>query len=102
MSKDLNFDLKAVMPQVKKYWAKVSKHLAFIAIIGVLLVYLFVVWHINALATAEPSDQDEQAAVTSAKIHKIDQKAINQIQALENNSPAVHTLLDKARSNPFK
>ncbi len=102
MSKNLNFDLKAVVPQIKKYWVKVSKHLVFIVIIGVLLVYLFVVWRINTLASIEPSDDAEQAALSSAKIHKIDQKAIDQIQSLENNSPAVHTLFDKARNNPFK
>lgn len=102
MSKNLNFDLKAVAPLFKKYWAKVSKHMTFIIIICVLFVFLFVVWHINSLATAEPSDEAEQAALTSAKIHKIDQKAIDQIQSLENNSPAVHSLFDRARNNPFK
>lgn len=102
MSKDLSLDLKQILPKVKIFWSRVSKHMAFIITIGVLLVFLIVVWKINSLSKAEPSDAAEQVAESSVKVPKFDQKTINQIQSLENNSPAVHSLFDQARNNPFK
>ncbi len=101
MNKDLNFDLKAILPKLKKLQQKLSKHLAFSVTLLVLLVYLLVVWHIRGLATAEPSTDAEEEALLSTTLPKIDQKAINQIQSLENNSPAVHSLFNQARNNPF-
>jgi hypothetical protein len=99
--KDLNFDLKVLLPRLKKLWQKLSKHLSFVVTMVVLLVYLIVVWHIRALATAEPSQEAQDEALISTKIPKIDQKAINQIQSLESNSPAVQSLFNEARNNPF-
>lgn len=101
MSKDLNFDLKTLMPKLKQLWQKISKHLSFIVTLLVLLVYLYVVWHIRTIATAEPSQEAQDATLISTKVPKIDQAAISQIQSLEQNSPEVHSLFDKARNNPF-
>jgi len=101
MSKDISFDLKTLTPKLKKIWQRFSKHLSFVVILLVLLVYLIVVWHIRGLATAEPTQEAEDEALLSTQIPKIDQKAISQIQSLENNSPAVHSLFNEARNNPF-
>ncbi|HSX17850.1 MAG TPA: hypothetical protein VLE51_00635 [Candidatus Saccharimonadales bacterium] len=101
MSKNLNFDLKTLLPKLKKMQQKLSKHFPFAVILGVLLVYLFVVWHIRTLATAEPSNAAQEEALLSTKVAKIDQKAIAQIQSLEQNSPEVHSLFNDARNNPF-
>jgi predicted negative regulator of RcsB-dependent stress response len=102
MSKDLNFDLKQVMPKIKSFWTKISKHLPFILIIAALFVFLFVVWRIKSYAIAEPSDEAVNTAEMSTKVPKIDQKAISQIQSLEDNSPEVHSLFNQARNNPFR
>lgn len=101
MSKNINFDFKELLPQLKKFQKKLSKHFSFILTIVVLMVYLFVVWHIKSLATVEPTPEAQDEALVTTKIPKIDQKAINQIQSLENNSPAVHSLFNEARNNPF-
>lgn len=101
MNKDLSFNFKTLLPRLKKAWLVVLRHLTFIVTVLVLLVYLSVVWHIKTLATAEPTPDEEDQALVSTKVPKIDQKAINQIQSLENSSPALHSLFNQARNNPF-
>ncbi|HEY5549980.1 MAG TPA: hypothetical protein VIK37_02140 [Candidatus Saccharimonadales bacterium] len=99
--KNLNLDLKKILPKLKKLRQKLTAHLSFILIIMVLLVYMLVVWQIKGLVTAEPSTEDESLALTSTHIPKIDKKAIEQIQSLEENSPQVRSLFNEARQNPF-
>ncbi|HZP55329.1 MAG TPA: hypothetical protein VFB03_00995 [Candidatus Saccharimonadales bacterium] len=101
MSKNINLDLKSLLPKIKKFELKASKHIPFVAIVAALLVYIFVVWQIRGLVNAEPTQDAEDQALTSTKIPKIDQKAIEQIQSLENNSPEIHSLFNSARNNPF-
>lgn len=99
--KNRSLDLKSIIPKLNKYWHKFSAHAPFAILILVLLVYLFVVWQIRNLSAAEPSPEAESQAINSAKISKIDKQAIGQIQKLEENSPQIKTLFDKARQNPF-
>lgn len=99
--KNLNFDLKTILPKFKKFWQKLTAHMPFIVIVVVLLVYMVVVWQIRGLVTAEPSPQDESLALASTNIPRIDKDAIEQIQSLEQNSPQVRTLFNEARNNPF-
>ncbi|HEX5394894.1 MAG TPA: hypothetical protein VFW52_00875 [Candidatus Saccharimonadales bacterium] len=100
-SKGMNLDLKTIVPKLKKSWQKFSVHLPFALTLLVLLVYLLVVWQIKNLSAAEPSPEAESQAINSAKISRIDKQAIGQIQNLEENSPQIKALFDKARQNPF-
>lgn len=102
MKKDLNINLEAVKAQLAKLKPFFNKHGSFLAILFVLLFYLFMVWRISALAAAEPDDAAIDAALTSSAVPKIDKKAIEQIQSLEQNSPQVHALFNQARNNPFQ
>lgn len=101
MSTELNFDLKKLRPKLKRFEQPLSKHFAFIVILAVLLIYLFVVLQIRTLATAEPSLEAQAQALGSSLIPKIDQKAISQIQSLQQNSPQIQSLFNEARNNPF-
>jgi hypothetical protein len=100
MNKDLgDVNLKKYLAGLSGFAKKESKHLAFGAMIFVLLIYIFIVFQINELATAEPSDD-----VQSSTVHvvKIDDKAIQQIQSLEKSNPQVQSLFNEARNNPFQ
>lgn len=99
MSKNLTFDLKSLRTKSKKLLPVLAKHATFIAVMIVLIAYLFVVWRISQLAGAEPPATDDTA--TSA-IPKVDKNAIDQIQALEQSNTEVHSLFDSARKNPFQ
>jgi hypothetical protein len=95
-----NLDIKALKNNVSKFFKAESKHAAFLAVMIVLVAYLFVVWKISKLAVAEPSDSDTLTAET--QIPKIDKNAINQIQSLEQTSTDIHGLFNDARNNPFQ
>ena len=97
-NKDLN--LSAIKTKFSAYVPIVSKHISFIAIIFILLVYIFTVFKICQLSNAEPSLEDQSSAEVTS-VPRVDQKAINQVQQLENNSPQVHSLFNQARNNPF-
>ena len=96
--KDLN--LNSLKKQLNKFAKAESKHLAFLATMLVLIAYLFMVWQISQLATAEPSS--DETALAQTQIPKIDKKAVNQIQSLEQNNTDIHSLFDNARNNPFQ
>ena len=100
MSKNVNLDLKSILPQLRKYQKLLSKHAVFTAVLVVLLAYVFMVWKIGQLATATPDPS--QTAATTTKIPTVDKTAIKQIQTLEQSNTNVQTLLDNARNNPFQ
>ena len=77
-----------------------GKHIGFAALIIVLLTYVIVVMKISSLSKAEPSSDKTTSA--SNLVPHVNQQAINRIQALENNSPQIHSLFEKARNNPFQ
>jgi hypothetical protein len=96
-----DIDLKKLTAKAKEVEALALKHFRFIALMFVLLVYVFMVWEINKLATAEPTDEQASAALDTVKVPKVDKTAIDKIQSLEQSSPAVHSLFTNARNNPF-
>lgn len=100
MSKDIKLDLKSLEALPKKFSSKAGRHASFAGVMLVLLVYLFVVWRISQLATAEPPEDTTVLIQTS--IPKVDKKAIDQIQTLEQNNTEVHSLFNNARNNPFQ
>jgi hypothetical protein len=100
MSKDINLKSIKILPFIKKFYSRYRRHAVFGVLIAVLLVYVLVVFNINRLANADISPEQESTVTTS--IPKIDAKAIDQIQTLENNSPQVHSLFEHARNNPFQ
>lgn len=95
---DVKIDLKSLKAKFSKNLVLVREHATFAAILLVLIAYLFVVWQISHLATAEPA----QDSVPTSDVPKVDKKAIQQIQALEKNNIEVHSLFNAARNNPFQ
>jgi predicted PurR-regulated permease PerM len=99
MNKGLNLKSLNVQAIFSKVVKRYSKHAVFGVILVVLLVYILVVFKINNLAKAEPSN--DQTTSAANLIPKVNQKAINQIQALEQSNTQVHSLFEQARNNPF-
>lgn len=102
MSKNISLNFKSIKPQFEKLFKKLSKHATFIVITLVLLVYVFMVWRISTLTTAEPSAQAESAALAETSIPRVNRNAVEQIQALEQNSTEIQSLFNQARNNPFQ
>ena|SRR3972149_8408025 len=102
MSKNLNINFKSIKPQLKKLYQRFSKHTAFVSVMAVLIVYMLVVWKISVLTAAEPSIDAEVTALAETNIPRVNKKAVEQIQSLEQNSKQIQSLFDEARNNPFQ
>jgi hypothetical protein len=102
MKKDMKLDMGQIKEKAAKLAKAESKHVTFTLILFVLLVYIFAVWNISKLATAEPSQEALDTAQQQHKIPKVDAKAIKQIQSLESDNAQVHSLFNEARNNPFQ
>jgi p-aminobenzoyl-glutamate transporter AbgT len=97
-----SINLKTIITKVKRLKQVQPKHLTLGIILFVALVYLVTVLKINGLATAEPKDDPQTQSKTSSAVPKVDPKAIQQIQKLEQSNPQVHSLFNQARNNPFQ
>ncbi len=97
-----NLDLAFAKTFSEKLLKIFIKHAAFIAILTVLVAYLFVVWRISKLASAEPTPEQQSAALAASNIPKVSGKDIEAIQSLEQNNTQIHSLFDAARNNPFQ
>lgn len=100
MSKQI--DIKTYLAKIKQFKIVFLRHSGFIAILIILFIYLFTVWRISALATAEPTNSAENAALATTNIPRVDKNAVNQIEALEKSNVEVHSLFNSARNNPFQ
>lgn len=100
MSKQI--DIKVYLAKIKKIQTALIKHVGFVATLIILFIYLFTIWRISNLATAEPTNSAENAALTTTNIPKVDKNAINQIQSLEKSNVQVQSLFNSARNNPFQ
>lgn len=79
-----------------------NKYRGFIYFLVLSSLYGFIIWRINVLSTAPPSQADitaaEQSAAPSPKLDEASAEAINN---LKDNSVRVQTLFESARNNPF-
>lgn len=65
-------------------------------------LYGFIVWRINILSSAPPSQADIQSATQSVKRPKISDETVEKLKSLEDNSVRVQSLFNNARQNPFQ
>lgn len=100
MSKDIK--IKSLKPALQKILRLEAKHAAFLVIMLILTIYLLTVWKIGKLATAEPSIEELTKADNNGKLIRVDEKAIKQIQDLEQRNSNIQSLFNEARKNPFR
>jgi hypothetical protein len=104
MSKDISLKSLDIRPLIGQLSKKYSRHAVFAAIILVLLAYIFVVFQISRLSNAEPATG--QNSSNPLVIPQVDQKAISNIQTLEDNNTNIKASFDNAkqsvRTNPFQ
>ena len=92
-------DLKS---QLLKLLRTVNKYRGFIFFLVLSCLYGFIIWRINVLSTAPPSQADIQTAEKSAAATpKLDEASAAAINSLKDNSVRVQTLFESARNNPF-
>jgi hypothetical protein len=68
----------------------------------VALLYVFLLLHISSLSNTQPSESTVSSQVKAARLPRIDQSVIKQLQSLQDNSVSVRSLFNQARNNPFQ
>ncbi len=97
-----DIDLKALGPQLRKLATGSLRYTGIMFFVLVAGVYGFVLFRINTLSSAQPTDSDISAQTKTTAIPKIDPKVVQQIQDLKDNSTNVQTVFEQARDNPFQ
>ena len=96
-----NFSIKNFPNLLLLRLKKAARYGAVIFIVSALLAYGFLVWRINALNQAKPSDDQLTEKLNDIRLPKIDQSTIDKLKQLEDNSEEIKALIENARENPF-
>lgn len=97
-----SLNIKQAIDLAKTLFDRIQSYATFISLIGILLVYSFLVLRISTLSQAEPSEDQITEQTNTVKRLRIDQNAINKIEQLEDQNVAVQALFETARDNPFQ
>ena len=100
MSKNLN--IKSIAALSVTWLQKMRQYLPLIFIVALLGLYGFLVFQINSVTSAEPTDDAITEKLQTVQRPKIDQATIDKLQLLQDNSTEVQTLFKQARDNPFQ
>lgn len=98
--KNNDISISSLGKSLSDFVNKLGKYAFLLFFIFLAAIYGFVLYRINVLANAEPTD----AAITQAtnKTPRIDEHVVTQLKNLQDNSVSVKTLFDEARDNPFQ
>ncbi len=80
----------------------VIQHVKLLAFIAIMLVFGFMVLRIYQLASVEPTDSQIDEKISSLRLTKLDQSAVDVIQSLEDRNISIESLFDNGRTNPFE
>lgn len=83
---------------VLRFAAQYRVFILFLVISG---LYGFIIWRINVLAVATPTQAEVQTAQQENSTPRINQTVVEKMMSLKDNSVRVQTLFEDARNNPF-
>lgn len=100
MSKQITSD--DIKTSLRKAVRFLNKYRGLIFFVILATIYGFIIWRINVLSTAPPTEADTKNAQASASAGpSIDEKTVQAINSLKDNSVRVQAIFDDARNNPF-
>ncbi|HSX43702.1 MAG TPA: hypothetical protein VLE69_00160 [Candidatus Saccharimonadales bacterium] len=100
MSKSLN--IKSLISKATLLLQQMRQYLPLIFIVVLLGLYGFLVFQINSVTSAEPTDDAVTEKLQTVQRPKIDQSTVDKLQQLQDNSTEVQTLFKETRDNPFQ
>lgn len=93
---------KTLKTKLIGYVRSVQPYSFIVFFIIVAVIYGYIVYRVNSLSSAQPSETAVSGQVQAAQIPRIDPKIIEQLKSLHDNSVSVQTLFDGDRGNPFQ
>lgn len=97
----MSLEVKDIPTKILPVLKGLKKYVVFIFILVVLVIYGYLVFHINTLASQEPNDDAIAERLKTVQRPRIDEDALNKIQQLEDQNIQVQSLFQEARDNPF-
>ncbi|MCA9333020.1 hypothetical protein KDA00_04055 [Candidatus Saccharibacteria bacterium] len=97
----MNFEVKDIPKKITPIIEKYKKYNVIAFIVCVAIVFGFLVFKINQYTQIEPSEDAIAEELNTVTRPKIDEKAIEKIQQLEDQNIEVKSLFEQARDNPF-
>jgi len=91
-------NIKSLPAALLTSFHKVGRYAIVLFVLFLGLVYSFLLYRINVVSSAEPSN----TAITQTNTPHVDTTVVKQLLDLKDNSVTVQTLFDEARSNPFQ
>jgi hypothetical protein len=79
-----------------------KKYTSIMFVVLLVVLYGFTFMRIQSLRSAEPSPEAISSQVKATGVPQIDEKVVEKLRSLSDNSASVKTLFDQTRSNPFK
>ena len=101
MSKQ-KLELRELIEKLAARLAVLRRYSFVIFVVFVAALYGFLLLRVSSLGSAQPSQTAIDSQVQAAAIPHIDQKVVQQLQSLQDNSVTVKALFNQARSNPFQ
>lgn len=95
-------DIKQIGSKLLDFVERAKRYSPLLFCLLLALMYGFLIYRVQVLNSAEPSAVDTAAQSKTAQVPHIDQRVIDQLQSLQDNSVSVQSLFDQARSNPFQ
>lgn len=99
---NFDIDLKKLPDLLKQLQGTVSRYAPVALTVLVLFVYSALIWQINSLSSAEPSDDQIADQLKATQRIKINANTIEKIERLQDQNIKVKTLFEDARKNPFE
>lgn len=99
MNADL--DLKKIVSKIEPVAQRLLGYLWLITLVLFVAAYSFLLVRINTLTAAKPSDESISERLKTVPRPRIDERAADKMQQLEDQNVKIQTLFNEARKNPF-
>lgn len=97
----MNLEVKDIANKIGPALIALKRYVVFAFIMTVLLVYGFLIFRINTLASQVPDESAVAERLKTVQRPRIDQEAVEKIEQLEDQNVQVQSLFQQARDNPF-
>lgn len=97
-----SIDTEQLNKQLHSLLTSFMKHMAILFFLVLTALYGFLIWRINVLSSARPSQEDITAATQNVPKPKVSEDIVQKLQGLQDNSVRVQAIFNEARQNPFQ
>ena len=90
-----------LMKRISIYITFCRQHLMILFIAVTVIIYGFLSFHVINGVNSQPNSNTLNQQSNSTQAIRIDQKSLNKLRALQDNSVNIQSLFNEARNNPF-